>query len=379
MNLSDIDQKLFDFLSGELPDKEVDELREWLKADEKNSMYYQQYKQRYLNFRWGLRVRMISGDFAQLRGTLQQHRRFLIFRNIAAIAVFRLVVGGGILWYHSMDQESRSLVAATDSIRPGKCQAVLVLSSGQQLKLSQAVRTVRDVDGVSIRVTPEGVLNYSSGDSVLFSENSCNRLLIPKGGEYKLQLADGTQVWLNAATEFSYPVVFTGKQRKVFLKGEAYFEVAQDSLRPFIVMADDVEVKVYGTKFDVENYASNRIRTVLVEGAVGMAKSGEEVRLLPGQKGETVGEEIRVESVDVAACIAWKNGDFVFENERLEDIMEQISRWYDVNIFYRRESSKDIRLSGDMKRYKEIQALLYYFEQISEVRFEIKEKTIVIK
>ncbi len=379
MNLSDIDQKLFDFLSGELPDKEVDELREWLKADEKNSMYYQQYKQRYLNFRWGLRVRMISGDFAQLRGTLQQHRRFLIFRNIAAIAVFLLVVGGGILWYHSMDQESRSLVAATDSIRPGKCQAVLVLSSGQQLKLSQAVRTVRDVDGVSIRVTPEGVLNYSSGDSVLFSENSCNRLLIPKGGEYKLQLADGTQVWLNAATEFSYPVVFTGKQRKVFLKGEAYFEVAQDSLRPFIVMADDVEVKVYGTKFDVENYASNRIRTVLVEGAVGMAKSGEEVRLLPGQKGETVGEEIRVESVDVAACIAWKNGDFVFENERLEDIMEQISRWYDVNIFYRRESSKDIRLSGDMKRYKEIQALLYYFEQISEVRFEIKEKTIVIK
>lgn len=379
MNLSDIDQKLFDFLSGELPDKEVDELREWLKADEKNSMYYQQYKQRYLNFRWGLRVRMISGDFAQLRGTLQQHRRFLIFRNIAAIAVFLLVVGGGILWYHSMDQESRSLVAATDSIRPGKCQAVLVLSSGQQLKLSQAVRTVRDVDGVSIRVTPEGVLNYSSGDSVLFSENSCNRLLIPKGGEYKLQLADGTQVWLNAATEFSYPVVFTGKQRKVFLKGEAYFEVAQDSLRPFIVMADDVEVKVYGTKFDVENYASNRIRTVLVEGAVGMAKSGEEVRLLPGQKGETVGEEIRVESVDVAACIAWKNGDFVFENERLEDIMEQISRWYDVNIFYSRESSKDIRLSGDMKRYKEIQALLYYFEQISEVRFEIKEKTIVIK
>lgn len=165
----------------------------------------------------------------------------------------------------------------------------------------------------------------------------------------------------------------------MFLKGEAYFEVAQDSLRPFIVMADDVEVKVYGTKFDVENYASNRIRTVLVEGAVGMAKSGEEVRLLPGQKGETVGEEIRVESVDVAACIAWKNGDFVFENERLEDIMEQISRWYDVNIFYRRESSKDIRLSGDMKRYKEIQALLYYFEQISEVRFEIKEKTIVIK
>ena len=379
MNLSDIDQKLFDFLSGELPDKEVDELREWLKADEKNSMYYQQYKQRYLNFRWGLRVRMISGDFAQLRGTLQQHRRFLIFRNIAAIAVFLLIVGGGILWYHSMDQESRSLVAATDSIRPGKCQAVLVLSSGQQLKLSQAVRTVRDVDGVSIRVTPEGVLNYSSGDSVLFSENSCNRLLIPKGGEYKLQLADGTQVWLNAATEFSYPVVFTGKQRKVFLKGEAYFEVAQDSLRPFIVMADDVEVKVYGTKFDVENYASNRIRTVLVEGAVGMAKSGEEVRLLPGQKGETVGEEIRVESVDVAACIAWKNGDFVFENERLEDIMEQISRWYDVNIFYSRESSKDIRLSGDMKRYKEIQALLYYFEQISEVRFEIKEKTIVIK
>ncbi len=379
MNLSDIDQKLFDFLSGALPEKEVDELREWLNADARNSMYYQQYKQKYLNFRWGLRVRMISGDFVQIRRTLQQHRRFLVFRNIAAIAVFVLIVGGGILWYHSADQEKRSLVVAADSIRPGKCQAVLVLSSGQQLKLSQAIQTVRDVDGVSIQVSPEGVLNYSSGDSVSFSENSCNRLLVPKGGEYKLQLADGTQVWLNAATEFSYPVAFTGKQRKVFLKGEAYFEVAKDSLRPFIVMADDVEVKVYGTKFNVENYASDHIRTVLVEGAVGMARGGEEVRLKPGQKGETVGGGIQVETIDVAAYVAWKDGDFVFENERLEDIMEQISRWYDVNIFYSRESSKDIRLSGDMKRYKEIQALLYYFERISDVRFEIKERTIVIK
>ena len=175
MNFSDIDQKLFDFLSGALPEKEVDELREWLNADARNSMYYQQYKQKYLNFRWGLRVRMISGDFVQIRRTLQQHRHFLVFRNIAAIAVFVLIVGGGILWYHSADQGKRSLVVAADSIRPGKCQAVLVLSSGQQLKLSQAIQTVRDVDGVSIQVSPEGVLNYSSGDSVSFSENSCNR------------------------------------------------------------------------------------------------------------------------------------------------------------------------------------------------------------
>ena len=98
MNFSDIDQKLFDFLSGALPEKEVDELREWLNADARNSMYYQQYKQKYLNFRWGLRVRMISGDFVQIRRTLQQHRHFLVFRNIAAIAVFVLIVGGGILW-----------------------------------------------------------------------------------------------------------------------------------------------------------------------------------------------------------------------------------------------------------------------------------------
>ena len=274
---------------------------------------------------------------------------------------------------------SKSVVVVVgDSIQPGKRQAILVLASGEQLKLDSLVQEVTEQEGVAIRII-DGALNYKQSDSVKLLCNAYHQLIIPRGGEYMMQLTDGTKVWLNAATEFRYPAAFVGAERKVYLSGEAYFEVAKDSLHPFIVVADDAQIRVYGTKFDVSNYGTGNIRTVLVEGAVGMQRGQEEVRLKPGQKGETDGDHIRVTEVDVASYIAWKNGDFIFDNERLEDIIEQISRWYDVDVFYSREQSRDIRLSGDLRRYKEVQSLLYYFERISDIRFSIKGRTIVVE
>lgn len=379
METSKIDQELYDFLSGTLSEEEVNEVKRWIESDECNRLYFQQFKENFLAMRWGLRAPLVVGNFGKLEKTIAQRHRFRGFRRLAAAVILLLGMGGGVFLTHWNDSDRQPLAATIDSILPGKHQAILVLASGKQLKLDSSDLEVNEQEGVSIQVTSEGTLNYLFSDSVKLTQDFYHRLIIPRGGEYMMQLADGSKVWLNAATEFRYPVAFTGEQRKVFLKGEAYFEVAKDASRPFIVVADEVQVQVYGTKFDINNYNKNNIQTVLVEGAVGMKAGQQEVRLQPGQKGETGSGRIQITDVDAEAYIAWKDGDFIFNNERLEDIMEQISRWYDVEVFYNREESRNVRLSGDMKRYKEVQSLLYYFEQISEVRFAIKGKTIVVE
>lgn len=378
METSKIDQELYDFLSGTLSEEEASEVKRWIESDERNRLYFQQFKENFLKMRWGLRASLVVGNFGKLEKLIVQRNRFRIFRNLAAAVILLFGIGGGLFLTHWKGSVEQSSVAMVDSILPGKHQAILVLATGEQLKLDSLDMEVKEQEGVTILVNSNGSLNYLLSDSVKLSQNRYNRLIIPKGGEYMLQLADGSKVWLNAATEFRYPVAFAGEQRRVFLKGEAYFEVAKDALRPFVVVADDVQVQVYGTKFNVNNYNEN-MHTVLLEGSVGMKTGQQEVRLNPGQKGEAEGGRIQVTDVDAEAYIAWKNGDFIFNNERLEDIMEQISCWYDVDVFYNREESRNVRLSGDMKRYKDVQSLLYYFEQISEIRFAIKGRTIVVE
>ena len=358
--------------------EEVAELEKWLEADEKNKLYFDTFKEDFLAMRWGLRARLISGSFERLQKTIQRNNRFRRLRYIAAAIFLLLAVGGGGWLFYRPVSAPVPLAVTHSPILPGKPQAVLVLSSGEQILLDSLHREVKEQQGITIQVAEGGVLNYQSTGETPETGHLLNQVIIPRGGEYKLQLADGTKVWLNAATEFRYPVVFTGKQREVYLKGEAYFEVEKDSLHPFIVVADDVRVKVYGTSFNVNNY-TEEVQTVLVEGAVGMQQQGQEVRLKPGQKGECKGRNINVSEVDPYAYIAWKEGNFIFENEPLAEVMDKLARWYDVEVFYTREASRKIRLSGDMKRYKDIQSLLYYFEQISEVRFEVKGRTIVVK
>lgn len=377
--MKDTERLIYDFLSGNLDRSEAEELKQWLEADEKNQKYFRELKKDFLKMRWGIRSRLLTGDFGQLQQTIRQRGRFRRIRNLAAAVVLLLGIGGGWLLFRQPFTDKSVVAVNHKPILPGKAQAVLVLSTGERILLDSSNREVKERDGVSIQVTAEGSMTYQSDNPENQTEDLFNQVIIPRGGEYMMQLADGTRVWLNAATEFRYPLAFRGEQRKVYLKGEAYFEVSKDSLHPFIVMADDIQVKVYGTCFNVNNYDEGKVQTVLVEGAVGMRKQDREVRLKPGQKGESGGEGIKISEVDPYAYVAWKEGNFVFENERLEEVMDKLARWYDIEIFYIHESSRNIRLSGDMKRYKDIQSLLYYFEQISDVKFEIKGRGVIVK
>lgn len=380
MTQEEIDIQLLDFLSGNMSQEECAKIESWIYKTPENKAYFEYFRAEHLKMRWACRHRLIRQDRFEL---VQEklNRRLWWRRSWQVAATVVMLVGAGSLAYflQTPSIEKPDLMA---DIRPGKPQATLILSSGESVAV-QAIRTeLKESDGTAIQVEQNGEICYTASEKAKeSSEVMYNRMVIPRGGEFAMQLEDGTKVWLNAATELKYPIIFKGDKRIVYLKGEAYFEVAPDRERPFIVATDQgMEIEVYGTEFNVNAYQQEIVQTVLVKGSVGIRGAGGPVRLSPGQKAEyqTGNREIEVENVDVTPYIAWKEGNFVFQNEPLEQILEKLARWYDVEVIYTSDSLRRIRLSGDMKRYDEMKDLLYFLEKGSNVNFEIKDRTLTV-
>lgn len=206
-----------------------------------------------------------------------------------------------------------------------------------------------------------------------------HKITIPRGGEYILRLADGTRVWLNSETELEYPVVFTKKQRQVFLKGEAYFEVAPDSLHPFIVKTEQQNLRVLGTSFAIRAYANESvILTTLETGKVNIHSKGQEVILTPGEQSCLKDGNLTVAKVNTTLFTAWHKGIFIFQDQPLENILNTLARWYNIDIFYTNENLKDIHFTGELKRYDRIQDFLCKLEILEKVRFTIKGRTVTV-
>ena len=206
-----------------------------------------------------------------------------------------------------------------------------------------------------------------------------HKITIPRGGEYILRLADGTRVWLNSETELEYPVVFTEKQRQVFLKGEAYFEVAPDSLHPFIVKTEQQNLRVLGTSFAIRAYANESVvLTTLETGKVNIHSKGQEVILNPGEQSCLKDGNLTVAKVNTTLFTAWHKGIFIFQDQPLENILNTLARWYNIDIFYTNENLKDIHFTGELKRYDRIQDFLCKLEILEKVRFTIKGRTVTV-
>ena len=211
-----------------------------------------------------------------------------------------------------------------------------------------------------------------------------NILQIPRGGEYSVTLQDGTVVNLNSASELRYPVQFAGTERKVFLTGEAYFQVTKDTAHPFRVESEAQVVEVLGTQFNVYAYGhEEQTYTTLVEGkvAVTASASGQHVQLMPGQQASLgrQGGEIVVGEVNIQQVVDWKNGMFVFDDLSLEAILRKVARWYDVEVFYRNQQAKAIVFKGNLPRYGELPELLKVLENSSEVHFSLKGNTLIVE
>jgi len=197
-----------------------------------------------------------------------------------------------------------------------------------------------------------------------------------------VELCDGTKVYLNSGTKLEFPSRFDGNVRSVSLKGEAYFEVARNERKPFVVEVDEMKVKVLGTAFNVKSYVDEPgIYTTLVQGSVAILRDGQpEKKIKPGEQAyynKSVGT-LSVSPVDVDEFTAWKDGLFCFKDIALEEILRIVSRWYDLEIFYMNQEAKSVVYSGKMPMYSSVEDVLRKFEISGDVRFELKGRTLTV-
>lgn len=310
----------------------------------------------------------------------KKRRQHKVRRIVARLSVAAgLLIALGCIWLWS--ERGETVEVAQTKVEPGSCRAFLQLSNGKRIALEDsAPLDLYETDG-TIRID-SGKAVYSAPQSSSSEAEVYHILSVPRGGEYRLFLADGTIVHLNAGSELRYPVVFPAAERRVFLQGEAWFEVAKDAERPFYVGTEEVNIRVYGTRFNVNTHPVRSTETVLVSGEIGIAKAGsaEERRMHPGQLAsyDRNSGTISLEEVDVRKYIAWKEGEFCFNDDTLEEILEELGRWYDVTIFFRSPAKKDIQFSGHLKRYEDIRKILDVMAESTGIVFEVNGRTVIV-
>ena len=320
-------------------------------------------------------------NFDRLRHAIR-HQRRIEWRRIAAAAA--VVILPLLVTFFLLEQRVDSVrqeYPGEMTLLPGKSMATLTLSDGSSKALNRENFTV--VDGSKRIVSNRGGLVYTGKDTSSVEEEVYNTIRVPRGAEFNVTLDDGTKVWLNSESSIRFPVAFLGEERRIWVSGEVFAEVAEDAGRPFIMNTGKIDIKVLGTKFNVRAYSDEEcIMTTLVEGAVQVDDSSGEVAVLSPSEQlvyDKASGRNDVRKVDVELFVSWKDGVYLFESQRLEDIMTLISKWYDVEVFYQNAGVKDIIFSGRLKRYENAETLLNVFESLGGVRFTVQGKTVVVE
>ena len=273
-----------------------------------------------------------------------------------------------------------SLVSKAHQVKKIEPRAILVMGDGTTINLKDSAALAALVSMKMAFSADEDVLTYTEGH--MHSVVEYHTMKIPRGGEYVLVLSDGTTVYLNAESELTYPVKFSENDRRVFLKGEAYFDVQRDTSKPFVVEANSLEIRVLGTEFGVRAYQDEgSIRTTLKKGMVSVENEENKVVLTPGMQAsfnkETAKMDVREVNVDL--FLAWKDGRLVFDNCSLENILEDLGKWYDFNIRYAREDARLIPFSLNIKKHNAFAEVLQLLEETGCVEFNIEDNVVIVK
>ena len=382
----------YKYLKGELDATETEELNEYLAASEDNRLFFESLTNAdniKANVKAIYRLNRTATWRAIVAGTPQlQKRKIILMRpSIKYAAAVILVAALGAYIYMSRSNKPDVAVVNTskpvqNELLPGGNKATLTLDGGQTITLDNAASgNIATQGNTRIIKTADGQLAYNSQSTA--TEVYFNTVSTPKGGQYQLTLADGTKIWMNAASALRFPTAFTGKERLVELDGEAYFEVAKNAKAPFIVKTKSgTTVQVLGTHFNIMAYRDEQdTKTTLLEGSVKVAYEAAEAKLRPGQQALTptdksMGSIVVNKAANTSEAVAWKNGVFDFNDADLKMVMRQIARWYDVNISYEGNLPEKV-FTGSMSRNLNATELLSGIEFIG-VKFRIDGKKIIV-
>lgn len=372
---------VFKYRWEELSDREQGELDGWIRQHPEHRVIFENLlKDKTNRMAWEELERY--DDRKAFRKFLNRtgENRKLRYITVGVAVMLLSVVFVGVRFYGREKRivPVKALANVKSFDRTESCGVVLTLEDGQKLSLKE-LRKSSVLKEREIRVDSSCVV-YSRKE--VSREMVYNSLEVPIGTEYSLVLSDGTRVCLNSQSRLTYPVVFDSKERVVELEGEAYFDVEEDAERPFLIKIRDAAVKVLGTSFNVKAYSDEgRIITTLVEGNVLFMSKAGEVLLRSGDQVcyDHNGSAWSKRRVDAELYTSWKEGTLKFENERLEDLLKVLKRWYGVEIFYTRPALKEQLYSGSLRRYEEIKNVLCVLEMTSDICFTVKNKTVIVK
>lgn len=300
-------------------------------------------------------------------GKLQMYYRIKIVGSIAAsLLIF-------FLSFHyiaeNKEREERREIVAFNKSNP-----VLINEKGNRIALNESV-----INNTLSSVFLDSIYNGKSQNIATQKKNKYNVLMIPRGAEFKLILADSTVVWMNSGSKIKYPTNFSGNNRKVFLEGEAYFQVKRNEHKPFIVYGNDFQVKVLGTRFNVSNYKDDDFSHVTLEsGKVQINKGGVKKLLAPSEQAYMGKDNMIIRKVNTGNFISWRGSNFIFQEETLENIMKKLSRWYDVEVFYETAEIRDIHLTCRILKYGNIEEVMALIKRVANIRYNINKRCIVV-
>ena len=369
-------------LADGLDEEETRRLEQWLAESPRHAAEWERLRQEVAPGGRSVELqregaRLVERRWREFRQRVMGGRQRLWIQAIRYAAIVLVpLAAAAYLW--TMFHPAEPATEAEMPIIPGTFRAQLTLDDGRTVALdSAAFRSIRQLPEATVEVA-DRVLTYTRSDHAAPAEVKYNTLEIPRGGEYALQLADGSRVWLNAETRLRYPVAFAGMERRVELTGEAYFEVSKDATRPFIVRANGVDVRVLGTSFNVAAYGAEVV-TTLVEGRVAVEAGSERVTLEPDRQAVWDGKQMEVRQVDASNYGLWRKGIFYFEDRRLEEILDALARWYGVEVFYVNPETKGMRFTVEIKRYENIDAILRRIAQTERVHFGVSGRTVTVQ
>jgi transmembrane sensor len=368
------------YLKGKLNASDQLEIDEWFSQEEQGETYVETNLTSDDHRRLLLeRIHVTAGIVAPKTPV-----RSLWIKYTAAASILLMLSAGA---YFALNQKPtiQQIVQTTQpDIAPGGNKAVLTLANGEKVQLTGAKNgLVATQGGIAIAKQSDGLIRYSGNQKEQATEESqmFNTIETPRGGKYKLTLADGTIAILDAASSIHYPVAFNSNERNVEITGQVYFEVVHNAAKPFKVRVKGQVIEDLGTKFNINAYDDESvIRTTLVEGSISLTRSSHTTILKPGQQAinTVTSAATNVVAADMEEAIAWKNDYFVFNNEPLESVMRKISRWYDVDVQYQNGQKINESYVGGLTRYSKVSQVLKMLEITGDVRFEIKDKAIKI-
>lgn len=304
--------------------------------------------------------------------------------RIAAAATILVFISVGLYFYNKQaaDNNIKVTIKSSHDIHPGGNKAVLTLANGEKVVLSdQETGQLATQNSITINKEKDGLLIYDSSGNIHpeSDEIAFNTIETPRGGQYQIILPDGSKAWLNAASSIRFPVMFKGNERKVEITGEVYFEVSHNKKMPFRVVSADQLIEVLGTHFNINAYDDELVsKTTLLEGSVKVysANLNESRLLYPGQQSVASQSGIKVQRADIEEATAWKNGYFKFTRVNIQNLMRQISRWYDVDVEYEGRIPDD-EFVGKIKRSEKVSEVLRILK-LGKVDFRLEGRKIIV-